>query len=83
MKWTVHILSTLTEVLVDHTVALENMLNALTFTDDTPSSSVHLFQSLFYCGKVTGDSPVVYFKDQFVLWSLCDCLVQTFLQYIF
>lgn len=71
--------SNLTEVLDHHTVALENMLYAMTFTDDTPSSSVHLFQSVFYCGKVIGDSPVVFFKEQFVyghsviVWSRHFC----------
>lgn len=73
-------LSNLTEVLDHHIVALENMLYAMTFTDDTPSSSVHLFQSVFCCGKVTGDSPVVFFKEQFVyghsviVWSRHFCI---------
>lgn len=67
VKWTVNRLSNLTEVLGHHTVALENMVNALTFTDDTPSSSVPLFQSVFYCGKVAGDSPVVCFKLCFMV----------------
>lgn len=56
VRWTVNILSNLTGVLGHSTVALETCCRNWCLL--MPSSSVHFFQS--------SDSPVVYFKKQFV-----------------